>query len=85
MSTLDRLLQLRSMRGKATIIITDDSLEWYWNDERVGKYMLQLFLYHQPSYKLSRSKKCKELLSYHALPLSFLLQYTELSKPRKTN
>ena len=40
MSTLDRLLQLRSMRGKATIIITDDSLEWYWNDERVGKYIM---------------------------------------------
>lgn len=37
---LKHLLDLRGAKGKATIVMTKESLEWYKNSDRVRKYML---------------------------------------------
>lgn len=44
MSTLKRLLQLRGNKGKATIVMVAESLEWYRNNESVRKYILNEIL-----------------------------------------
>lgn len=40
MSTLKRLLQLRGNKGKATIVMMSESLDWYWNEDRTRKYIM---------------------------------------------
>ena len=37
---LRQLLQLRDRKGKPTIVLTSESLDWYKNNEAVSKYMM---------------------------------------------
>lgn len=54
--TLRALLEIRSRKDLATIVLTSESLDWYFNSERVGKYMMSQIIEAQATEK-SKEKK----------------------------
>lgn len=57
MSTLKKLLQLRSENGKPTIVMMAESLDWYRNNKDVRKYILNEILeYDKEGHRYDKVK-----------------------------
>lgn len=55
MQALKHLLELRGSKGRPTIVMTHESLEWYKNSERIRKYIMTSILEAQAT-ETSREK-----------------------------